>query len=416
MTIETGTRLGPYEILAALGAGGMGEVYKARDTRLDRTVAIKILPSADPDLKSRFEREAKAIAALTHPHICTLYDVGHQNGTDYLVMEHLEGETLALRITRGPIKIDEALKIAVDIADALGNAHHAGITHRDLKPANIMLTKTGAKLLDFGLAKLRGPAVPISMPGMTRLATTAPNTAHGTILGTMYYMAPEQVEGRDADARADIWALGVVLYEMVTGTRPFEGTSPASVIGAILKDVPPPMLAGQPLTPPILDRVVQRCLDKDPDARWQSAADLRLVLQEVSLEGPLGGPISLSAAAIGLRTIAAIAVALTGFAIGTVVTGRYGAAGRPVPTVVQFDVLPPADAMLGQAPVASAAQLALSPDGRHLAYIALKRRGVSQIYIRSIDGRDSRAVSGTEGASFPFWSPDGQFLAFSANG
>src|SRR5262245_32654837 len=228
----------------------MGEVYKARDTRLDRTVAVKILPSADLELKARFDREAKAIAALTHPHICTLYDVGHQDGTDYLVMEYLEGQTLADRLERGPLNLDAAQKTAIEIADALDNAHRAGITHRDLKPANIMLTKTGAKLLDFGLAKLRGPSAPISMSSMTRIATATPHTADGTILGTMHYMAPEQVEGKEADARSDIWALGVVVYEMTTGRRPFEGDSPASVIGAILKDTPSSITSRQPLAPP----------------------------------------------------------------------------------------------------------------------------------------------------------------------
>jgi len=228
VSLKAGVRLGAYEIVAPLGAGGMGEVYKARDTRLDRTVAIKILPSelaGDPDLCARFDREARAIAALDHPHICAVHDVGECDGLRFLVMQYLDGETLAARLarTKGPLPIEQALKIAIEIADALDKAHRAGITHRDLKPANIMMTRSGAKLLDFGLAKLRGPVAPISMSGMTRLATATPNTAHGMILGTVHYMAPEQVEGRDADAGADIWALGVVLYEMLTGARPFEG-------------------------------------------------------------------------------------------------------------------------------------------------------------------------------------------------
>ena len=245
MALSPGARLGPYEVSAALGAGGMGEVYRARDTRLDRTVAIKVLPSevaGDPDLRARFEREARAVAALDHPHICGIYDVGSVDGTHYLVMPHLEGQTLAARLEKGPLPLDQALKIAVEIADALDKAHRQGIIHRDLKPANIMLTKAGSKLLDFGLAKLRATAGPISMSGMTRLATRAPETAHGMILGTVQYMAPEQVEGKEADARSDIWALGAVIYEMVTGTRPFQGDTPASVIGAILKDDPPPVV------------------------------------------------------------------------------------------------------------------------------------------------------------------------------
>jgi eukaryotic-like serine/threonine-protein kinase len=233
MALVAGARLGPYEILSALGAGGMDEVYKARDTRLDRSVAIKVIApeiAGDPDLRARFESEARAVAALDHPHICGIYDVGESNGTHFIVMPCLDGQTLAARLEKGPIPLDQTLKIAVEVADALDKAHRHGITHRDLKPANIMLVRKGgpsgppdAKLLDFGLAKLRGPAAPISMLGITRLATAPPNTAQGTILGTVHYMAPEQVEGRDADARTDIWALGVVIYEMATGKRPADG-------------------------------------------------------------------------------------------------------------------------------------------------------------------------------------------------
>jgi serine/threonine-protein kinase len=265
VSLPSGARLGPYEIQSAIGAGGMGEVYKARDTRLDRTVAIKILPealAADSQFRDRFDREARAISQLDHPHICALYDVGEQHGTAYLVMQYLEGETLADRLTRGALPLELALQVAVQITNALVTAHKAGIVHRDLKPANIMLTKSGAKLLDFGVAKLRGPAAPISMSGMTRLATAAPGTAQGTILGTVQYMAPEQVEGHEADARSDIWALGAVLYEMATGQRPFDGHSPASVIGAILKDTPTPISTRQPLVPAMLDHVVETCLAK----------------------------------------------------------------------------------------------------------------------------------------------------------
>ena len=271
MSLPAGSHLGPYDILSPLGAGGFGEVYKARDTRLDRTVAIKILPSADPELKARFEREAKAIAALTHPHICTLYDVGHQDGTDYLVMEYLEGETLDKKIARGSIKVDEALKIAIEIAEALDKAHRAGIVHRDLKPANVMLSKSGVKLLDFGLAKLRSQAAVPAGLSTAATATSPPLTARGTILGTLQYMAPEQVEGKDADARVDIFAIGTIVYEMVTSVRAFEGTSPASVAAAILMGEPSAIAALQPSAPPHLDHIVNRCLAKDPDTRWQSA-------------------------------------------------------------------------------------------------------------------------------------------------
>ena len=256
MALSIGTRLGPYEIQSALGAGGMGEVYKARDTRLDRSVAIKILGpliAADSDGRARFEREARTVAAFDHPHICSIFDVGLADGTLFLVMPLLEGQTLAARLEKGPLPIDQALTVAAEIADALDKAHRQGIVHRDLKPANIMLTKTGSKLLDFGLAKLRAPNGPISTSGMARQETTL-ETVQGTILGTVQYMAPEQVEGKDADPRSDIWGLGAVIYEMTTGTRPFAGDTPASVIGAILKDTPPSLSTRQPLAPRALNR------------------------------------------------------------------------------------------------------------------------------------------------------------------
>lgn len=278
MTLPAGSRLGPYEILGALGAGGMGEVYKARDTRLDRSVAIKVLPgafAADPERRARFEREARAVAALDHPHICGIHDVGDVDGTHFLVMPLVEGQTLAARLGKGPLPLDRALKVACEIADALDKAHRRRIVHRDLKPANIMLTKAGAKLFDFGLAKLQAPLAPVALSGMTPMATTSPGTAQGTILGTLHYMAPEQVEGKEADARSDIWALGAVLFEMLTGSRPFSGATPASVIGAILRDALPPVSRRQPLSPVSLDHVVARCLETDPDDRWQSAADVR---------------------------------------------------------------------------------------------------------------------------------------------
>ena len=276
MAITAGTRLGPYEILSAAGAGGMGEVYKARDTRLDRTVAIKILlvHLADrSNLRERFDREAKAIASLNHPHICSLYDVGLQDKTDYLVMEYLEGETLAQRLTKGPLPLDQVLQYAIEIADALDKAHRKGITHRDLKPSNIMLTKSGTKLLDFGLAKLTQGAKPATP--YTELPTQKDGiTAEGTILGTLQYMAPEQVEGKEADARTDIFAFGVVVYEMATGKKAFEGKSQASLIAKILETELTPISTLQPMTPPELDRVVKKCLAKDPENRWQSAKDL----------------------------------------------------------------------------------------------------------------------------------------------
>ncbi len=259
MPIIAGKRLGPYEILSAVGAGGMGEVYRARDTRLDRIVAIKILPDhlADrAELRERFEREARTIASLNHPHICTLHDVGHQDGTDYLVMEYVEGETLAQRLMKGPLPIDQALKYAIEIADALDKAHRKGITHRDLKPGNIMLTKSGAKLLDFGLAKLKQEGA--SARSLSQLSTRrAQSPQKERIVGTLQYMAPEQLEGKEADARTDIFAFGAVVYEMATGKRAFEGKSQASVISAIMSSDPQPMSSLQPMTPPALDRVVK---------------------------------------------------------------------------------------------------------------------------------------------------------------
>jgi serine/threonine protein kinase len=268
MSLSSGTNLGPYEILSPLGAGGMGEVYKARDSRLNRTVAIKILlqqVSSNPDVQARFEREAQTIAGLNHPHICTLHDIGRHEGTSYLVMEYLEGETLADRIGRGPLPLDQTLKYAIEIADALEKAHRQGVTHRDLKPSNIMLTKSGAKLLDFGLAKLRQEAQPASSP--STLPTNAVMTGEGMILGTLQYMAPEQLEGKDADARTDIFAFGTIIYEMTTGRKAFEAKSQASLIASILDREPPSISSTQPMTPRQLDHLVKRCLAKEPDKR-----------------------------------------------------------------------------------------------------------------------------------------------------
>ena len=275
MPLTTGTRLGPYEILSPIGAGGMGEVYKARDTRLDRTVAIKVLPehvAADPDLKLRFEREAKTISSLNHPHIRTLHDIGEQDGIDFLVMEYLEGDTLAQRLEQGALPLDQALKVAVEIADALDKAHRQGIVHRDLKSGNIMLTKSGAKLLDFGLAKLQPAGTAL---GESAFPTkSASLTQEGTILGTLQYMAPEQLEGQDADTRTDIFAFCTVVYEMVTGRKTFEGKSQASLIAAIMHVDPPALSTLQAITPPALDPLVKTCLAKDPDERWQSEGDV----------------------------------------------------------------------------------------------------------------------------------------------
>src|SRR5262244_399744 len=275
MSLAAGSRLGPYELLSPLGAGGMGEVYKARDTRLDRTVAVKVLPShlsSSPEIRQRFEREAKTISQLSHPHICALYDVGREGDVEYLVMEYLEGETLAERLVKGPLPFEQTLRYGIEIADALDKAHRQGIVHRDLKPGNVMLTKSGVKLLDFGLAKAIAPA---AGPSLTSLPTQAsPVTQAGTVLGTFQYMAPEQLEGKEADPRTDIFALGAVLYEMASGRKAFSGTSQASLISSIMKEEPAPISQVQPMTPPGLDRVVKICLAKDPEDRWQSAHDV----------------------------------------------------------------------------------------------------------------------------------------------
>src|SRR6266851_6353906 len=287
MAIASGRRLGPHEILSAIGAGGMGEVYRARDTRLDRIVAIKVLPThlaERSELRERFEREARTIASLNHPHICTLYDIGQQDGVDYLVMEYLEGETLAHRLLKGALPLEQVLQYAIEISDALDKAHRKGVTHRDLKPGNAMLTKTGTKLLDFGLAKLKQEAAPANVQ-LSELPTASdPLTAKGTIVGTLQYMAPEQLEGKEVDARTDIFAFGAVVYEMATGKRAFDGNSQASVISAIMTSDPPPMSSLQPMTPPALDRVVKRCLAKESEDRWQSVRDLTDELKWIAAE------------------------------------------------------------------------------------------------------------------------------------
>ena len=295
MGLTPGTKLGPYEIQSPLGAGGMGEVYRARDTRLDRTVAVKILSShlsESPEAKHRFDREARAISSLNHPNICTLYDVGREGGVDFLVMEFLEGETLAERLRKGPLAAEQLLKYGKEICEGLEKAHKTDVIHRDLKPGNIMLTKAGAKLMDFGLAKATpGHNLQDSSSTATWSGAAAdqPLTALGTVVGTIPYMSPEQVEGKEADARSDIFALGAVLYEMATGKRAFEGKTAASVIAAVLERTPPPISTIQPASPPALDRVVKTCLAKDPDERFQSVHDVKLQLQWIAEEGTQSG-------------------------------------------------------------------------------------------------------------------------------
>ncbi len=343
MALSTGTRLGPYEILTTLGAGGMGEVYKARDTRLDRTVAIKILTgslAANPQFRERFEREARTISQLDHPHICTVHDVGEDHGTSFLVMQYLEGKTLADRIAKGPLPLPEALPIAIQISDALQKAHRAGIVHRDVKPANIFLTKSGAKLLDFGLAKTS--VVEVSGAGPT--VTMSPNlTGEGTILGTIQYMAPEQIEGHEADARTDIFAFGTVLHEMLTGNKAFQGTSQATLISSILRDEPRPVSEVRPLTPPLLDHIVSRCLAKDPDERWQNASDLTRELRWLYEGGATAGQAGSSVPPRIRRSHLLLGVGgalLAGISVGVAATllGWFG--GRAVEPAPAVDTRP----------------------------------------------------------------------------
>jgi Tol biopolymer transport system component/predicted Ser/Thr protein kinase len=408
--LAAGTRLGPYEIAAPIGAGGMGEVYKGRDTRLNRTVAIKVLAthlSDRPDLKARFEREAQTLASLSHSHICPVFDVGRQEGTDYIVMEYIEGRTLADRLRRGALPPDEVLRIAMEIADALDSAHRQGIVHRDLKPGNIMLTTSGAKLLDFGLAKLRHETTPLG--ALSTVAADAPMTAEGTILGTIQYMAPEQLEGKEADSRADIFAFGAIIHEMVTGKRTFEGASQASVIAAILDRDPPPMSAEQPLTPPLLDRVVKKCLAKNPERRWQAAGDLRDELTWVA-EGAQLGPGSTTRTDARYKRLASIwAIAATVLlAVTLLIIGLRspGSPGRP--EEVRFGVTTPN--------LPNPRHVTISPDGRWIAFPASTASRTTALFVRRIDSMTPEQLPGTEGALAPFWSPDSRYIAFFAGG
>jgi Tol biopolymer transport system component len=416
LTVSPGTRLGPYEILTLVGAGGMGEVYKANDPRLGRTVAIKILPrelAADPQFRERFDREARTISHLDHPHICALHDVGEQDGTAYLVMQYLEGETLAERLTRGALPLDQTLRNASDVADALDKAHRAGIVHRDLKPGNIFLTKSGVKLLDFGLAKL-APAGP-GFSGVTMTPTGAANvTAQGAILGTLQYMAPEQLEGREADARTDIFAFGAVVYEMATGRKAFEGKSQASLISSIMGGDPPAMTTLQPLTPPGFERIVRKCLVKDPDDRWQTARDLaselKWVAQSVSSTSVVASPGGASATARQSRTRERLWMAIAVISLAGAVAAVSYPAFKTVPPaigVVRFTIPPPERATL------SAGAARVSPDGRRLAFIAFgSEGGGTSLWLHSVDSFASPPVTGSDGASFPAWSTDGRFVSF----
>ena len=434
MPLTSGTRLGPYEILALLGSGGMGEVYRARDTRLDRSVAIKVLPerlSSSEEVRQRFEREARTISQLSHPHICALYDVGRESGIEYLVMELLEGKTLEDRLARGALPTEQVLRFGIEIADALDKAHRQGIVHRDLKPGNVMLTKSGVKLLDFGLAKTLERSLdatgreqaaagqhPMAGANVTALPTvvgSANLTQEGTILGTFQYMAPEQLEGHEADPRTDIFSFGVVLYEMATGRKAFSGTSRASLISNIMKEEPVPVSTIQPMTPPAFDRVVRTCLAKDPEDRFQTAHDAKLQLQWIVEGGSQAGAPAVVVSRRRSRermawSVAAGAILAAGFA-------TLGYVRRaPVETApIRSSILPPEKTAF-EIGGEDSGSLTISPDGRRITFVAKDPSGKKLLWLRPLDAVAARSIPGTEGATWPFWSPDSRFIAFFAEG
>lgn len=418
MGLPAGTRLGPYEITTQLGAGGMGEVYRARDTRLERSVAVKILPAhlaQVPEAGERFEREARAISSLNHPNICHLHDVGSQDAIRYLVMELLEGETLSERLRRGLLPLDQVLRYGAEIAEGLDAAHRRGVLHRDLKPGNIMLTKSGAKLMDFGLAKDLSSSKPVSDLTATLSSSHAtPLTTQGTIVGTFHYMSPEQVEGKESDARSDIFSLGAVLYEMTTGKRAFEGKTAVAVAAEILQKDPTPIELLQPATSPSLLRAVKKCLAKDPDDRWQSAGDLASELRWIAEGKPLSGihalpevqsPPKMRWLPWVIAAMLLIAVVALGITLGVFNSNKPVIRTQIAPSEkLQFNFVGDS----GGPPV-------ISPDGMHIVFSA-RAQSKPQLFLRSLDQLSAVSLPGTEDATFPFWSPDSRSIAFFAGG
>jgi len=420
MGLLSGTKLGPYEIQSPLGAGGMGEVYRARDTRLDRSVAIKILPSHlsdNPEARQRFDREARAISSLNHPNICTLHDVGHQDGVDFLVMEFLQGETLANRLLKGPLSPDEVLKYAVEICEGLERAHKSGVVHRDLKPGNIMLTRTGAKLMDFGVAKSvtadRPPSSGLTATLMTPEAN--PLTEQGTVVGTFQYMAPEQVEGKEADARGDIFAFGAVLYEMVTGKRAFSGKTQASVVAAILASDPPPISTVQPMSPPALDHVVRNCLAKDPDDRFQNVHDLKLQLKWIAEGGSQASLPSLVASRRKNHKVPTLIAAIACVAIAMLAFWLWRNPQVSAQPILSY-IPAPEDSTFILSDDDTAGPVMISPNGTYIAFTAMAKDGTKRIWVRALSESAAKKLPESEGGTYPFWSPDEKWVGFFADG